>query len=229
MFKSLFSTKAKERAERQLREQPDTGCEELDAEIAAIDRRNRLESSLAQIQNDLVFARKVNEQEYTEAEELVECGCCFGDYPWDDMTSCTAGHLVCYQCVTHTAQECAFGQGDNTYDPRGLKCIAASNEKCNDVIPTRILERVLAPDLLTRYTTRIMATELETANLNLVRCPFCMYAEFKDPPIKIRLRAIFRHIAVVILFFITLLFPFFVTSITVPFHHSNLLHKLTCI
>ena len=72
IFKSLFSSKAKERAGRQLGEQPNTGCEELDAEIAGIASRNHLESSLAQIEKDLNLARKVNEQEYVEAHDMVD-------------------------------------------------------------------------------------------------------------------------------------------------------------
>src|SRR6202035_1247321 len=103
-----------------------------------------------------------SEEEHILAGEMMECGCCFAEYTWDEMASCNNGHLVCRNCITHTAQECAFGQGDNSYEPRGLKCIAATSEKCDSIIPTRILERVLSSELLSKYTHRIMATELDT-------------------------------------------------------------------
>jgi hypothetical protein len=216
IFKGLFSSRAKELAEKQLRQQPNTGCAELDAEIAEITNKSRQVEMSIQIEKDLTLARQYNESQYSEAQELLECGCCFGEYTWEEMTACTAGHLVCHTCITHTAQECAFGQGDNAYDPRGLCCIAASNEKCNAVIPTRTLERVLSIDLMTRLTTRITATDLDSASLDIVRCPFCIYAEFKDPPVKIRLRAIFRPVVAIFLFFTTLLCPFILANITVP-------------
>jgi len=216
LFKSLFSSKAKEVAENQLKQHPCTGCPELDAEIAAIKARQRKEEETAQIQGDLLVAQKWNEEEHELAEEMVECGCCFGEYTWEDITCCNSGHLVCRGCVTHTAQECAFGQGDSVYDPRGLKCIAASNEKCEAVIPTRVLEGVLSTDLMTKYTHRILATELDAANLNLVRCPFCMYSEFKDSALKIRLRPGSRIFAILLLIWITFLNPLILANLTIP-------------
>jgi hypothetical protein len=215
IFKNLFSSNSKEAAEKKLR-QSSTGCTELDAELAAIARRKRREESIAQVESDLILARQYNEEEYTEAGGLMECGCCFSEYPWEDMTACTSGHLVCHQCVTHAAQECVFGQGDCFYDPRGLRCIAALNENCDGVISTTVLEGVLSPDMMSRYTTRIMSTDLETANLNLVRCPFCTYAEFKDSPLKIRPRSFLKHIVAFLFFLITLLSPLIVANITVP-------------
>jgi hypothetical protein len=216
MVKGLFSSKAKEAAEKQLRANPSTGCEKLDHEIAAIQARKSKEESILQIQNDLMLAQKYSEEEHILADEMMECGCCFAEYTWDEMVSCNSGHLVCRNCITHTAQECVFGQGDSSYEPRGLKCIAATSEKCDSIIPTRILEGVLSSELLSKYTRRIMATELDTAQLNLVRCPFCMYAEFKEPPLKIRLRYICRYIAVAFLFLVTTIRPIILANITIP-------------
>ena len=217
MFKSLFSSKAKEVAEKQLRQNPSTGCAELDAEIAAIKTRQLKEERTLQIQSDFLVAQKYNEEEYEMSGEMVECGCCFGEYTWEDMACCNSGHLVCRSCVTHTAQECAFGQGDNAYDPRGLKCIAAVNEKCEAVIPTRVLETLISTDLYTRYNQRILATELDSANLDLVRCPFCLYSEFKEESaLKIRLRPICRGFAILILLWLTLLDPLILGNLTIP-------------
>jgi hypothetical protein len=216
IFKGLFSSKTKEAAEKQLRENPFTGYAELDAELEAIALRKRRIEDIAQIQIDLILAQKVNEEEHSKADEMMECGCCFGDYTWDDITSCNGGHLVCRECVTRTAQECAFGQGDNTYDSRGLRCIAATNDKCNDVIPTTILEGVLSTDLMAKLTTRIISTDLEIANIDLIRCPFCLYAEFKEPTQKIRLHSYCKRLIMGLLAWTTLLSPLLLANITLP-------------
>ena len=216
IFKRFLYPKAKEVAERQLRENPTTGCVELDSEIEGIALRKRRMEDIEQIQSDFVVAQRVNEEEYSEADEMMECGCCFGDYTWEDITSCNGGHLVCRECVTHTAQECAFGQGDNTYDSRGLRCIAASNDKCAHVIPISILEGVLSTDLMSKFTSRIISTELETADMDLIHCPFCLYAEFKEQPPKIRLRSFCKRLIMVLLAWITLLYPLLLGNITIP-------------
>jgi len=216
MFKKFFSSTKKDVAEKQLRENPLTGCVEFDEELAAIAVAKRHELDVVQIQSDLTLAQQLNEEEHTVADEMQECGCCFGDYTWDSVVSCNGGHLVCRDCVTHTAQESAFGQGDTSYNPRGLRCIAATNEKCDHVIPNDILDGVLSSDLMTRLSTRILATELESANLDLIRCPFCLYSEFKLPAKKVRLRSYWRHVVVGILVWLTLFAPIILANITIP-------------
>jgi hypothetical protein len=216
IFKRLFSPKTKIDAEKELQENPRTGCEELDAELDVIALRKRQAEDTAQIQSDHLLAQNVNEQEHSEADEMMECGCCFGDFTWDDLVSCNGGHLVCRDCVTRTAQECAFGQADSAYDPSGLRCIAAFNDTCDHVIPTTMLETVVSSDLMDKLTARIAATELEVASLDLVRCPFCLYAEFKEPPPRIRLRFDGRQPVLLILYLLTLICPLVLASITIP-------------
>ena len=216
IFKSFFSPRTKIEAEKQLRENPLTGCAELDTEIDVIALRKRQAEETVQIQKDHLLAQEVNEQEHSEANEMMECGCCFGDFTWDDLVSCSGGHLVCRDCVTRIAQECAFGQADNAYDPSGLRCIAALNDICNHIIPTAMLETVISSDLMDKLNARIAITELEVASLNLVRCPFCWYAEFKEPPFRIRLRFDYRQPVLLILYLLTLICPSILAGITIP-------------
>ena len=216
LFKGFFSSKAKELAEKQLRENPTTGCAELDSEITAIALQKRRTEDIAQMQRDLILARTFNEVEHVEADEMIECGCCYGEYTWDDITSCNGGHLVCRGCVTHTVQECAFGQGDNSYDGRGLRCIAVSNENCDHVIPSTTLDGIIPAELMEKLTARIISSELETANINLVRCPFCLYAEFREPLQKIRLRSYCKRLFMVFLCWLTLFAPLILANITIP-------------
>jgi len=214
VFKGLF-TRAKENAELKLREK--IGCEELDVEIEAIAMRKQHQDSELQIRKDLKLATTLNEEEYTSANELMECGCCFGDYTWEDMIYCGDGHLVCRGCVKRTAEECAFGQADTVCTERGLKCIAVSNNPCDKVIPNESLEQFLPTDLFRRYTQRILSTELESAELDLIHCPFCPYAEFKDPvQPHIRLRSYLQHVVTLILTLFTFIAPLLLVNFTIP-------------
>lgn len=227
LIKNFFSSKVKEGAEDQLGEIVSTGCDELDAEIQAIAAKKRRVEREAQIQTDLTLAQFINQEEHTEANEMMECGCCFCEYTWDEMASCDGGHLVCRACVSAAAQECAFGQAGNSYSPCGLRCIAVSNEKCDHLISTMTLEDILSVELMGKLAARVMARELEMANLDLIRCPFCLYAEFKESPPRVRLRPLFRYLVLGFLGFLTFFYPFILGNITVPLmiciQYTNLL------
>jgi hypothetical protein len=218
VFKGLFSW-SKENVEQKLRQ--GTGCEELDAEIEAVAARKFQTEIAKQIESDSTLAQKTNDEEYTATNEMIECGCCFGDYTWEDLTSCNGGHLICRSCVTRTVQECAFGQADAAYTDRGLRCIAASSESCDSEIPNNRLRQVLPLDLWARYTGRIMSTELESAHLDLVRCPFCPYAEFKEKVTQphqpqVRLRLYLQHVVTLFLSLTTLIAPLILVNVTLP-------------
>ena len=216
-LKALFPSRAKEVAMKQLRECPLTGCAELDAEIEDNEGRKRRVVQGELLQKDEILAKQVNEDEHTLYEAMTECGCCFGEYTWEDITACKDGHLVCRSCVTRTIEECAFGQGD-TYTLKGLRCIAATSEPCTELIPTYLLEGIISTGLLKRLNSRIINGELERSKMELVRCPFCLYAEFKDPvyPPRIRFRSSIRDLLVLILLLMTLLNPVILGNITVP-------------
>jgi hypothetical protein len=218
MFVSWFSSSSKEAAEKKLKANPLTGCTELDDEIAAIEREKRLGEESEQISSDFVIAQKMNEEQHELAEEMVECGCCFGEYTWEDTTACKVGHLVCRSCVTHTVQECAFGQGDNSFDSRGLRCIAASKEPCDTVIPTAILEQFISAELMAKLTSRTVSAELESTRMDLVRCPSCVYAEYQEKQILplLRVRTLWRRVLIGLLCLITLICPLLLANITVP-------------
>jgi len=49
---------------------------------------------------DEEVARELNRLQYEKEGQLVECCCCFGEEPWEEMGACGEGHLVCRRVET---------------------------------------------------------------------------------------------------------------------------------
>ena len=53
----------------------------------------------------------LNEAEYEDEGQSIECECCFGTFPFEQMVQCYEGHLFCQECLKSYAREAVFGQG----------------------------------------------------------------------------------------------------------------------
>ncbi|XP_016122901.1 E3 ubiquitin-protein ligase RNF216-like [Sinocyclocheilus grahami] len=127
---------------------------------------------------DFLLALQVNEEQYQKDGQLIECGCCCGEFAFEEMTQCTDGHLFCKECLVKYAQEAVFGSGRSE-----LSCMDWS---CTCSFPTSELEKVLPENILCKYYER-QAEEAVAATCadELVRCPFCNFPALLDKDISL--------------------------------------------
>ncbi|KAF7650672.1 hypothetical protein LDENG_00122560 [Lucifuga dentata] len=122
---------------------------------------------------DFLLALQVNEDEYKQGGQLIECGCCYGEFAFEKMTQCSDGHLFCKECLVKYAQEAVFGSGQLE-----LSCMEGA---CPCSYPVCELEKVLPENILCKYYER-QAEEAVAATCadELVRCPFCNFPALLD-------------------------------------------------
>uniref|UniRef100_A0A8C5G507 RING-type domain-containing protein n=1 Tax=Gouania willdenowi TaxID=441366 RepID=A0A8C5G507_GOUWI len=122
---------------------------------------------------DFLLALQVNEDEYKKDGQLIECGCCYGEFAFEKMTQCSDGHLFCKECLVKYAQEAVFGSGKSE-----LSCM---EDGCLCSYPVCELEKVLPENILCKYYER-QAEEAVAATCadELVRCPFCNFPALLD-------------------------------------------------
>ncbi|XP_061568024.1 E3 ubiquitin-protein ligase RNF216 isoform X2 [Cololabis saira] len=122
---------------------------------------------------DFLLALQVNEDEYKKDGQLIECGCCYGEFAFEKMTQCSDGHLFCKECLVKYAQEAVFGSGKSE-----LSCMEGG---CPCSYPMCELEKVLPENILCKYNER-QAEEAVAATCadELVRCPFCNFPALLD-------------------------------------------------
>ncbi|KAG8881459.1 hypothetical protein FRB98_004298 [Tulasnella sp. 332] len=98
--------------------------------------------------------------------EGIECGCCFGEYEFDQMIQCPETHLFCKDCSKRNAAE-ALGQRKSA-----ITCMDQSG--CKLEFPQSELERFLdtkALELLDRIRADKAVAECGFESLD--ECPFC--------------------------------------------------------
>ncbi len=165
---------------------------------------------------DWQLALEVNEREAANAEALYECQCCFSNSAFEEMAACTAsGHMICFGCLRHAVSEALFGQswGCNIDHRRGqIVCLAPTTEEsCTGCIPREgvrraVLETKGGAKIWLRLESRFAEEALTQANLLLIRCPFCPYAEIDDiyfPSHTIQYRFNFASTASILMLLIT--------------------------
>ena len=116
--------------------------------------------------------KKVEEAE--RQGKLQECLCCYSDdcLP-EDMISCKSGHVYCRDCIAR-GTDVAIGEGKTV-----IECLG----HCKEEIGWQELQKVVAPNVLSKLLQRRQAEEVGAADMdNVVSCPFCPYVTIMDNP-----------------------------------------------
>ncbi|EPY89063.1 E3 ubiquitin-protein ligase RNF216 isoform 2 [Camelus ferus] len=121
------------------------------------------------------YEQKVKEM--AEDGQLIECRCCYGEFPFEELTQCADAHLFCKECLIRYAQEAVFGSGKSE-----LSCMEGS---CTCSFPASELEKVLPQTILYKYYERKAEEEVAAAYADeLVRCPSCSFPALLDSDVK---------------------------------------------
>ncbi|XP_035294253.1 E3 ubiquitin-protein ligase RNF216-like isoform X1, partial [Cricetulus griseus] len=126
---------------------------------------------------DFLLALQMNREEYQKEGQLIECGCCYGEFPFEELTQCSDAHLFCKECLIRYAQETVFGSGKSE-----LTCMEGN---CTCSFPTSELEKVLPQTILCKYHERRAEEDITAACADeLLRCPSCNFPALLDREVK---------------------------------------------
>ncbi|KXJ92483.1 hypothetical protein Micbo1qcDRAFT_162786 [Microdochium bolleyi] len=167
-----------------------TGNAELDRELYCelILPLRRQEQAIRE-NDDRTLALTLHTEEATACDALYECACCFTESTFEEFTTCNVeGHMVCFQCVQHSINEALFGQGwqrSINKETGTLRCPALSSTECeghvvSDDIFRAVSQQKNGAEIMHKLDQRLADHDLVASGVNLIRCPFCSYAEVDD-------------------------------------------------
>ena len=143
-----------------------------------------------QYTEDRLLALNIHAKEAGDVGALFECECCFSDTTFEQITACTdGGHLICFRCLRNAVNEALFGQSwsQNIDHDRGqVRCLApTAGEGCLGCVPESALQRAVCQEkggkeVWNKLESRIAEQSFLKAQIPLVPCPFCPYAEYDE-------------------------------------------------
>ena len=140
--------------------------------------------------DDWLLALNIHTKESQDVGAICECECCFSDTTFEQMSTCTdGGHIACFRCLRNAVNEALFGQswGQNIDHDRGqVRCLApTAGEGCLGCVPESTIQRAVCQEkggkaIWDKLESRIAEQNLLKAQIPLVQCPFCPYAEYDE-------------------------------------------------
>ena len=136
-----------------------TLLEEID-DIPELNTKENVPPSGGDNNNNNEIAEQ-EEERRNDAAALVECGCCYGDFPPEDMHECAAhqGHVCCKDCIYRYVSEQLDGNNSTKFC-----CIV--DDGCTATYPTTtLLDNILTPKLKKRVHDREYRVQIEKAGI----------------------------------------------------------------
>jgi len=122
------------------------------------------------------FATKLNETQYEEQGQGIECCCCYESVPWEALTQCNAGHLFCLNCIKEYVERTVFGEERND-----IHCMDGES-LCQEPFPESSIEKALPPDTYKKYLGLMQQIEIKKAGIEgLTNCLHCDFMYIMDP------------------------------------------------
>lgn len=118
---------------------------------------------------DKLIAEKLNE-EIAEAEgALLECGCCYDKYPFEQLIQCSEGDLFCKSCLKSYVETTVFGEGRSQ-----IKCMNTSSGGCSGYFPESMLAVCLPEATYSKFQQAIARDAIKCAKLEFMcKCHNC--------------------------------------------------------
>jgi len=120
-----------------------------------------------QFEKDRELAEQINEQMAAEDGALLECGCCFSEYPFESIVQCSEGHLFCKSCLKQYVETTIFADGKSN-----LNCMSTS-ESCCGFFTGSMLRSSLPDKILEKYDEAYARDSIKSAKIELIACHNC--------------------------------------------------------
>jgi hypothetical protein len=122
----------------------------------------------------------------SSSDDAVECSCCCTDVVWDQIVSCTDGHLLCHLCIRRYIGEQMFGslvRHDAIGGGATIPCIAATagihGASCTGFVTESFVQLAVMEDgTWDQWLTWTTRRALDLSGCPKVQCASCGYAVF---------------------------------------------------
>ncbi|KAI9836388.1 MAG: hypothetical protein M1819_001418 [Sarea resinae] len=143
----------------------------VERELMAARKKRGKDAAKRRVLEDSAAAEAANEKEHMEAGMMMECQCCFSEWPINRMTHCNGldTHFFCLECARRNAE---VEIGRSRYE---VKCMDGSG--CDGEFDRQQIARFLDRKTVEKLERLRQQEEIRLAGLDdLSNCPFCDFA-----------------------------------------------------